>query len=91
MSTARTLTMTVHKIEGALLDVTRLDAKPGQNEYMMGYVTVTAYCGRESHTWTMPEGERCWIGDTVQVTIIEPDRPQAVASMTLPPQERHDW
>lgn len=67
------ITMTVYKVEADLIEVTPFAEPPG-TRYLPGRVFVSAQGEGERHYWPLQEGQRCWIGDTVRVQVIEDDR-----------------
>lgn len=69
---SRTVVMTISKIEADLLDVTML-GHPQQ--FVAGHIWVTATSGSEFRRWQLTPDERCFIGDTVDVTIIDQPLP----------------
>jgi hypothetical protein len=78
--------MTVSKIESDLIEVT---INGGPQEFVPGYIRVTAQGGGEFHRWQLAPDQRCWIGDVVTVTVIEDDpQPEASTSLTPPPIDR---
>lgn len=73
--------MTVYKIEADLLDV----STPAGEEYCPGHTHVSAQGGGEFHTWTIYDGERCWVGDRVTVVVVEDDPEPSETALYAPP------
>ena len=68
----RTITMTVYAIQANLVDVTTWTDAPN-SRFIHGYITVSAEGHGERHEWNLKPGHRCWIGDRVDVTVVEDD------------------
>jgi hypothetical protein len=81
----RHITMTVHKIETELIDV----STPAGEQHIPGRTFVTAYGCGEYHSWPVREDERCWVGDTIVLSIIEDDpTTDETALLNPPPSDR---
>ena len=87
VSTTREITMTISSIYAEMIEVSVLDAEL----WVSGRIMVTAHGGGETHTWALRDGQRCWIGDRIPVTVIDPD-PEPVEStpLTPPPIDKRD-
>jgi len=70
-SRTRKVTMTVYKIEADLVDMTQFGDLP-EARFAHGPITVYAEGRGDRHEWRLGTNERAWIGDTVEVSIIEP-------------------
>lgn len=85
----RTITMTIYKIESHLLDVTTPKDLP-DSRFLPGITTVRAVGGGEFHEWRIdPLTQRCWIGDRIDVTVLdlEPHHPPSTP-LTPPPLDK---
>jgi hypothetical protein len=82
MTTTRTVTMTVCKIEADMHNVT---TPGGPERFIAGHIWITATSGDEFHRWQLRTGQRCWIGDTVTVVVDEPDYDQRPSTNLTPP------
>lgn len=68
----RTITMTVHAIEAALIETTQF---AGPRSWYMGYVTVKAHGDGELHEWRVLDGSNFHLGQTLTVNVIENEEP----------------
>ncbi len=79
----RTIVMTIYKIESDLLNVTT----PGDRgeRWLPGFIRVAAQGDGEFHEWQLQPSQRCWIGDRVEVVVVEDDpEPQESTELTPP-------
>lgn len=69
--------MTVYKIEADLMNVTKMGDEEAR--WLLGGPIMVHAIGRSSsHSWPLRDGQQCWIGDKVNVTIHElaPTKPR---------------
>ena len=84
--TERTITMTVYAIEARLLDMTQLGDPSPDYRFGLAGIKVKARGQGEEHEWWLRDGQRCWPGDRIQVTVIEEHgEPHASTDLTPPP------
>jgi hypothetical protein len=80
--TTRVITMTVCKIEADMHNVTPVG---GPERFIAGHIWIEATSGEEFHRWQLRTGQRCWIGDIVNVVMYEPDLSQRASTGLTPP------
>lgn len=80
--------MTIYAIEARLIDTSQIGSGVGSS-FLPGRITVKAQGGAEFHEWPVLAGERCWIGDRVDVVIIDPEpEPEDSTGLTPPPLDK---
>lgn len=69
MSRTRVTVMTISKIESEMINTSSYE-RPSATP---GYTWVEATDGSESHRWHLADDRRCFIGDRVEVVIVDED------------------